>query len=104
LHRILHQRRFACFLLPLMATGVSIVVAQLSEEKGVPLHLVDHPMLIRDSTRPKACEGMFEWFGLAQASEWLALRFTNQFVDALNHPSVLLLPVQVILPYFIRED
>lgn len=61
-------------------------------------------MFVGDSTRTKAREGVLEGFRFAHAGEGLALGFANQFVDTINHPSILLLPIQVILPSFICEN
>jgi hypothetical protein len=41
---------------------------------------------------------MFEWLGFANASERFALDFADELVNALDHLSVLLLPVEVVFP------
>ena len=41
---------------------------------------------------------------LSDAGKGFALRFANQFVDALYHALVLLLPIEVVLPSFVGKN
>lgn len=82
----------------------SVVIAQLRDQLRVPLDLMDHAMLADDPMRPKAGQGMYQRFGLADIGEWFALGFADQLVTALDHALVLYLPVRVVFPGLVRED
>jgi hypothetical protein len=46
---------------------------------------------------------VFERLRLADATEWVAIHFLNEPVDALEHLAILLLPEKVVLPRLIGE-
>ncbi len=74
------------------------MVSKLCNEKITIFDFVNHAVFVIDAPRPVTREGVFERFWFTDASEWLTLDFIDQLVDALNHLSVLFLPVEVILP------
>ena len=46
---------------------------------------------------------MFQRLGFADSGEQISLRIFDEIIDALECLSVLLLPIQVAVPAFIRE-
>jgi len=81
-----------------------VVVARLQDDKVVPVHEIDQPMLVVDAPRPATGEHMAECFRLANAGEGLAQRVGEQAVQALQRLSVCRLPILVVLPAVRRED
>jgi hypothetical protein len=72
--------------------------SQLGELQSIAFYAVNHAMFISNSARPKIRQCVLERFGFSDASEWRALRFLDEFVDAFDHAFVLLLPVKVVFP------
>lgn len=76
----------------------SVVVTQLSNQQGIIRHPIHDPVLVVDPTRPIAGETMLERFGLAGSRVGIAHDFPDEAVDALEHLTVDLHPVLVIVP------
>lgn len=79
-------------------SAASVVVAELSDENGVVLDLVDEPMLVIDAARPITPKGMSQRLRLAGAAVRLSLYLSEEMVDPADQLTVGLLPVQVVLP------
>ena len=47
---------------------------------------------------------MFQRFRFSYSGKGVTLRFADQFIDPLDHPPVLLLPVEVVFPCLVGED
>src|SRR5574338_605739 len=104
--RLVNPADYACGSSAYHSTAAlhSVVVAKLRNQQRIPIDPINHAMLIGDAAGPEARQGMFQWFGLADAGEGFALDLAEEVVDALDHPLVLLLPVEVILPGRVGED
>ena len=62
----------------------SVVIAQLSDQKAVDIHLVDQPMFFVDPPRPVARKGVPEWLRFTGPIAWGSAGFLDQGMDALK--------------------
>jgi hypothetical protein len=56
----------------------SVVIAPLKKIDSPARNLVDQPMLLRDSPRPRSAQLMLEWLGFADAMERISQDILNQ--------------------------
>lgn len=86
------------------STAESVTKPQLSYKKRVFGGAVDEPVLVVDAARPVAGKAVFEGFGFAGTGEGVTHDLVDEPVDALEHLSVGILPVKVVLPGVFRKD
>lgn len=56
------------------------------------------PMLVSDPSAPETREVALEGLRLSYALEWRTNCVSNQVVDSLKHPVVVLLPIEIVFP------
>ncbi len=98
-----HRRMFACFWLAMLlpgngSWGRNPPGATEDQARHVLRLLTGKPVLIGDPTRPVAVEPVLERLGLAQPLVAPASDVLDEQVDPPQHPSILLLPPEVVLP------
>jgi len=80
------------------------VVAQLGDQEAVFGWFVDDPVLIIDAAGPIARQGMPQRFRFAYSLEGVPADLLEESIDALERLAVMPLPMEVIVPGFLRED
>ena len=55
------------------------MIARLGEEDAIILHLIDQAVFLSDSPRPDTGSQVAQWFGFADAMEWIAANGIYQF-------------------------
>ena len=84
--------------------AISIVKSKLGQKQRPAFNLVNHAVFIIDAPRPESRQGMLERLGLPDPGEGFPFDFSDQLVNPLDHPLVVLLPVQVVIPGFVSKD
>lgn len=80
------------------------MIAQLSYKDCIFGRTVNDAVFVIDAPRPVTGKSVFEGFRLAAAGEGIAHYLMDEKVDAFEHLSVGLLPVQVVLPRMPGKD
>ena len=80
------------------------VTAQVGEQQRIAVDLVDHAVLVGDPARPETGQRVPQRLGFADARERFPPGLVDRLVDALDDSSVVLFPVQAIVPCFGGKD
>jgi hypothetical protein len=65
---------------------------------------VDHPIFMRNPTRPPTREVTPQRFRFAYALEGRALALLDKFVDPITNLGIIVSPIQIIFPRFVRKN
>lgn len=74
------------------------MIAELGNDKGIVLDLVDDAMFIGDASRPVSGKSVFEGFRLADSLVGQALNVTNEGVDPDGDLFIGFLPIEIFIP------
>ena len=80
------------------------MISELSKKKAVAFNPIHHSMFISYAPRPESGECMLQWLRLPNTRKWFSFDLLNQLINPFDHLSVLLLPIEVVIPSFVRKD
>src|SRR6266481_311373 len=80
------------------------MVAHLRNPEIASNDAIYNAVLACNSTLPVALKCVLQWLRLSEAAIWIAHRFFYELIDALQYLRIRLLPIEIFLPCFPRED